>query len=102
GTSVASGDPISQAVAPVSVTTVVPLLGSGSLAYKTSVGFVAPPTAAATFTAMLHGSAGGLVGSTRTVTVPAGGTQFYTNIITELFGASAAQGSVFVTAPSTS
>jgi sugar lactone lactonase YvrE len=98
----AIGDVVPAAVTPVSVTTVVPLLGSGSLAYKTSVGFVAPPSSSATFTALFHGVGGGIVGTTRTVTVPAGGTQHYNDIVAELFGGTSAQGSVFVTSPSVS
>ena len=97
-----AGRVVSQAVTALSVTTVVPILGSGTSAYPTSVGFVAPPTASATFTAVLHASGGASVGTTKSVTLPADGSQFYTDILSQLFGAAPGQGSVFVSAPSTS
>src|SRR5205807_8348214 len=55
-----------------------------------------------TFDAILHGSGGSSVGTTKSIVVPAGGTKFYTDIMNELFGVPAGQGSVFITSPSTS
>jgi sugar lactone lactonase YvrE len=96
--SLAYGVPL--AAAAVSVTTVVPVLGTGTSAYKTTVGFVAPSTEAATFIATLRIPGGPTAGTVRNVTLTAGTTKVYNDIVTELFGASAGQGSVFVSAPS--
>ena len=91
---------------PVSVTTVVPVLSSpvstGAVpAYTTALGFVASASAAATFSATFHSSTG--VGPVPKVdiSVPAGGTRFFTDASKEMFGnAGNSPGSIFVTAPS--
>ncbi|MEA2163084.1 MAG: trimeric autotransporter adhesin [Thermoanaerobaculia bacterium] len=90
----------------VSVTTVVPVLTSPASAgatpsYSTALGFIASSSAAATFSATFHNSSG--VGPTPKVdiTVPAGGTRFFSDASKEMFGnAASGQGSIFVSAPS--
>jgi sugar lactone lactonase YvrE len=85
-------------VVQVNPTIVVPVLApSGTSSAKTSVGFVAPPGLAATFAATFRQPAGGPTGILRNVSVPAGTTKTYADLIAELFGvASATPGSVFV------
>jgi sugar lactone lactonase YvrE len=85
-------------VVQVNPTIVVPVLApSGSSTAKTSVGFVAPPSLAATFAATFRPPTGSGVGVLRNVNVPAGTTKIYGDLLAELFGAApATQGSVFV------
>ncbi len=87
-----------------SVTTVVPVIAPPSSAgaapaYKTSLGLVAPPSAAANFTATFREAAGSTA-VVRTVSVPTGGARVYPDVLAELFGvAPSTQGSVFVQSP---
>lgn len=90
----------------VSVTTVVPVLTAPASAgaapsYSTALGFIAPSAAAATFSATFHNSSG--VGPVPKVdiTLPAGGSRFFSDASKEMFGnAASTQGSIFVSAPS--
>jgi hypothetical protein len=93
---------VGEAVTALSVTTVVPIVGPGSSSYKTTVGLVAPPSIGATFEAILHTAGGPASGTSQTITLPAGGSRLYNDILSELFGVIGAQGSVFITSPSTS
>lgn len=82
------------------VTTVIPVLGSSvssgaSPTYLTSVGLMAPQSAAATFVATYRNRSGATA-ATRTVNVAAGNMKVYADIVAELFGLSAASGSVSV------
>ena len=90
----------------VSVTTVVPVLTTPSSAgaapsYSTALGFIAPASAAATFSATFHNSSGVGPVPKVDVTVPAGGSRFFSDASKEMFGnAASAAGSIFVSAPS--
>lgn len=91
-----------NAVAPVTVTTVIPVISgpvsSGAAArLQTSVSFLAPPSAAASFVATYRSSAGAPA-ATRTFSVAAGSVNFYADVASELFGLPASSGSVAVQA----
>lgn len=88
--------------APPSTSLVVPVIGSpsGAIPQRTTVGFVAPPFGSVTFKALLRNAAGVTVGEQKQVILGSGASRVFSDIAAELFGASAAEGSVFVDAPS--
>ena len=88
----------------VSLVTVVPVLTTPTSpgpkpAFHTILGFVAPPSGDASFDATLQGT---LVTAKTTVTVPAGTTKIYNDVLAELFAAAPnSQAGVFVKAAPT-
>jgi hypothetical protein len=85
-----------------SVTTVVPILGkptsSGSApSYVTSLGFIA--AAAGDFKATFRDAGSAATNVVKTVTVGAGTTKFYADVVKDLFGVTPVAGTVFVQAP---
>jgi sugar lactone lactonase YvrE len=98
---------VGQALLPVpsdtpSVTTVVPILAkstsSGSApSYITSLGFIA--AAAGDFKATFRDAGSSATNVVKTVTVGAGATTFYNDVLKDLFGVTPVAGTVFVQAP---
>jgi sugar lactone lactonase YvrE len=89
----------------ISVTTVVPVVTKPSSAgaapsYTTALGLVASPSSSATFSASFHNSSG--IGAVPKVdfTLLPGTTKVFNDALKEIFGTPAAQGSIFVSAPS--
>jgi hypothetical protein len=85
-----------------SVTTVVPILGkstsSGSApSYITSLGFIA--AAAGDFKATFRDAGSSATNIVKTVTVGAGATKLYNDVLKDLFGVTPVAGTVFVQAP---
>ncbi|HEY6137405.1 MAG TPA: SMP-30/gluconolactonase/LRE family protein [Thermoanaerobaculia bacterium] len=85
-----------------SVTTVVPILGkstsSGSApSYVTSLGFIA--AAAGDFKATFRDAGSSATNVVKTVSVGAGATKFYADVVKDLFGVTPVAGTVFVQAP---
>jgi sugar lactone lactonase YvrE len=85
-----------------SVTTVVPILGkstsSGSApSYITSLGFIA--AAAGDFKATFRDAGSSATNVVKTVTVGAGATTVYNDVLKDLFGVTPVAGTVFVQAP---
>jgi sugar lactone lactonase YvrE len=95
-------DPL--ATAPVSITTVVPVISGSSSAgaapaFRTSLGFVAPSSAPVSFTAVFHPAAGG-VALNRPVTVAAAQTAAFNDVMRDLFGVtSPSDGNLFIQGP---
>lgn len=89
----------------ISVTTVVPVLGTATSAgaapgYSTALGFVAPASTPATFSATFHSSSGFGPVPKVDLTIPAGGSRLFSDASKELFGnAAGTQGSIFVSSP---
>lgn len=91
-----------DAVAPAKV--VVPVLAApvsagASPAYRTGVGFVAPPGASATFFATFLDAAGKNATTRQTITVSAGATKTFADVAKDLFGRPSGSGSVVVEPP---
>jgi sugar lactone lactonase YvrE len=90
----------------IGVTTVVPVLTTPTSAgaapsYSTALGFIAPSSAAATFSATFHSSSGVGPVPKIDITLAAGGSRIFSDASKEIFGnAASAQGSIFVSAPS--
>lgn len=87
-----------------SITTVVPVLTTPASAgaapsYATAIGFIASSSAAATFSASFHNSAGTGPVPKVDIPLPAGGSRVFTDAAKEMFGNATAQGSIFVSAP---
>jgi sugar lactone lactonase YvrE len=88
----------------VSITTVVPVLSTPTSAgaapsYATALGFIASSSAAATFSASFHNSAGTGPVPKVDIPLPAGGSQVFNDAAKQMFGNAAGQGSIFVSAP---
>ena len=89
----------------ISVTTVVPVItapasAGATPAYSTGLGFIAPASAAATFSATFHSSSGFGPVPKVDITLPAGGSRFFNDASKEMFGnVSSTPGSIFVSAP---
>jgi sugar lactone lactonase YvrE len=89
----------------VSVTTVVPVLPAPSSAgaapaYHTALGLVAAIGTSGTFNLSFREPSGGSATATRTVSVPAGSSKIYADVLSELFGFPAGKsGSVVVQPP---
>ncbi len=88
----------------VSITTVVPVLSTpvsagAAPAYSTAIGFIAASSAAATFSASFHNSAGTGPVPKVDIPVPAGGSMVFNDAAKQMFGSATGQGSIFVSAP---
>jgi len=85
-----------------SITTVVPMIVSAtssgaSPSYATSLGLIA--VSGANFTAIFRDAAPNSIGIVRNVSVGAGSTKLYGDVLKELFGLTSRSGSVFVQGP---
>ncbi|HEV2721448.1 MAG TPA: hypothetical protein VG323_15610 [Thermoanaerobaculia bacterium] len=87
-----------------SITTVVPILGqstsSGSApSYTTSLAFIAAVAAGGDFKATFRDAGSSATNIVKTVTVGAGATKMYNDVLKELFGVTPVAGTVFVQSP---